>query len=105
MIIQDTQDQVTLIFEHPSEREHADVLFRALEIYIDRSRKRGAEGWRRYGAKGAAFFIKDRANRIWDTVNIHRVVYSDDALDIVNYAVFVIRADKEDNYGGEFWPE
>lgn len=104
MQIQDTNERMMIIFEHPSEREHFDVLLRAMEIFSERRPLRGSEGWRRYGAKGAAFFIKDRANRIWDTIQIHRMVYADDALDIINYAVFCIRAYEEDNYGGEFWP-
>jgi len=95
---------VKLLFESEAERAHFDILLRALQVHDERSSSRGTAGWRRYGYKGAAFFLKDRANRIWDTVQIHRTLYTDDAIDIINYAVFAIRSKHEDNYGGEFWP-
>ena len=90
-----------------SEREHIEVLLRALRIYADRS-VRYQDSWQRYGALGAAFFAKDRANRIWDS--LRRAVgfehyNEEDALDIINSAVFCVRSARQKNYGGEFWPK
>ena len=104
MRIEDTQDQVKIILESQSERDHVDVFIRALNLYSQRRRERGNDGWRRYGYKGAAFFIKDRSNRLWDSVQLKRTIHENDVLDIMNYAVFCIRSHREDNYGGEFWP-
>jgi hypothetical protein len=62
------------------------------------------DGWRRYGALGAAFFLKDRANRIWLALRDRKTMNVEDAQDLINTACFAIRSQMENNYGGEFWP-
>ena len=54
---------------------------------------------------GAAFFVKDRSNRIWDALQANGKFMEEDAVDIINYAAFALISQDEGNLGGEFWPD
>jgi hypothetical protein len=99
-----TNESVTITFDTESEKQQVLTVLNALEIF---SRKNADydDGWKCYGSYGAAFFIKDRANRIWRSMKGTLQINSEDALDLINLACFVIRSQTESNIGGEFWPE
>jgi hypothetical protein len=98
------EDSVTIDVDDPQDRVYIGILFDAISIYAERKAKRGG-GWRRYGFNGAAFFLKDRANRVWDACRLRGTFEREDAIDVLNYSIIAIMSLEENNFGGEFWPE
>jgi len=65
---------------------HLRVLEEAHDIYVERSKERG-QLWKEFEPEDAKLHIKSKSARV-----IHRDGFAeDDALDLINYAVFYIR--------------
>lgn len=92
----------TIEYDNETEAEQILVIIKALYIFSKKNKKY-SDGWKCYGSYGAAFFIKDRANRIWRMMKAEQKLNPEDALDLVNLAVFAIRSQDENNVGGEYW--
>jgi hypothetical protein len=96
-----------------SNQEHEAVLMEALEIYKERNAKYG-DAWRRSGWRGTLTDLRRKIERAWTFLwhaeptpfgspDHEANVETDDLFDIINYAVFSIRAHREgnrDGYGG-----
>jgi len=81
----------------PENREQCAVLLEALALYDQRSQKNG-QAWRRYGALNNVLRLGIKAERLVQQLWMRkhpqdgdRTKDVDDALDAINYAVFVIR--------------
>jgi hypothetical protein len=94
--------EIRIKFDTKSDRDQALTVCQALGIFSEKNAKYN-DGWRVYGTYGAAFFVKDRANRIWRMIKEHGTINEEDALDLINLCCFVIRSQRENNFGGEFW--
>lgn len=68
---------------------HARVLEDALEIYVERSKERG-QLWKDFDPEDAALHIKSKSARVL-AIEARGQDAEDDALDLINYAVFYIR--------------
>lgn len=99
---EDGDNQIHISFDTDSERDQILVIMDALAIFSAKNDKYD-DGWRAYGEYGAAFFLKDRSNRIWRMMKAKGYFNHEDALDLINLACFAIRSQRENNYGGEFW--
>src|SRR5262245_15710455 len=87
----------------PPGLEHEMVLNEALNIFIDRNAKR-ADAWRDAGYKGNLVEMRKKLDRLWavwegpiESKDI------DEALDLINAAVFYIRCVRDGNTNG-IWP-
>lgn len=95
-------NRVTITFETESERIQVMTVLEALQIFSVKNQEYN-DGWKCYGAYGATFFIKDRANRIWRSMKKYQQFKREDALDLINICCFAIRSQMEGNLGGEYW--
>lgn len=102
---EDYQAKYTIFMHSDEEVEQMETMLEAYKIFLSRKVVYGEGGWKTYGAMGAAFFLKDRANRVWRSMRDRHVINEDDALDLINIATFAVRSDREGNVGGEFWPD
>ena len=83
------------------------IFIRALEVYAERN-ERYKDNWRRMGWRGMLVRIRERAERLWDNLwDVPGPIPKrelDDALDMINFAAFLIRAAAgETTRGGEWW--
>lgn len=82
---------------------HLAIMEAALKTYADRSKAYG-QAWRHFGAVGQAHDLARKGLRMWKAMLLSRrrddVINPDDALDCVNYAVFLIRCVAEENVDG-----
>lgn len=87
--------------------EHQDVLDEALAIYKERNARYG-DAWRRSGWRGTLTDLRRKIERAWsflwhadpEQVDGPDDIDVDDLMDIINYAVFSIRAIREGNRDG-----
>lgn len=90
----------------PSEEEQLMVLLRALQVYSDRNRDY-KDNWRRMGWRGQLIRIRERAERLWDAWwdrSQPPTQDPDDALDLINFAAFMVRATRgETTRDGSWW--
>lgn len=103
MEIKQSEDKIVIGDIDEQDRVYVTILCEAMKVYAHRRGEYGG-GFRRYGFCGACFFIKDRANRLWDAVNYRHMIEDRDAHDVINYAALALIMKREGNYGGEFWP-
>jgi len=96
--------EIKITCDTESEAIQVATVLKALDIFSTKNAKY-KDGWTAYGSYGAAFFIKDRANRIWRMIKEHGEINEEDALDLINLCCFVIRSQQGNNFGGEFWDE
>lgn len=107
--------------------EQFRVLVRALRVYKKRNEKY-RDNWKRMGWRGQLIRIRERAERLWDEfwdkedyakeremdraralVNGVDTDYEDepyevdDAIDLINFAAFFVRATEAYNRDGEWW--
>lgn len=103
--------------------EQALVLSKALYVYEQRNQKY-KDNWRRFGWRGCIFRLRERVERLWDHLwdappgePIDVTEFSgeekhlrttadqdiDDALDLINFAAFTVRAVREGNRDGSWW--
>jgi hypothetical protein len=85
----------------------AQVLLRALVLYAERN-ERYHDNWRRSGWRGVVVRIRERSDRLWDAMWPGGIPYGpgpiDDAIDMINFAAFLVRAiDGETTRDGEWW--
>ena len=99
---------VRLEFETEAEHNQALVLVNALTIYTERNSKY-RDNWKRMGWRGMLIRIRERSERLWDSLwdapdrnEGHDV---DDAIDLINFAAFLVRGagDHETDRDGEWW--
>lgn len=84
--------------------EHEMVLNEALNIFIERNGKR-QDGWKEAGWKGNLVEMRKKLDRLWAAWDSPDKKDIDEALDLINAAVFYIRCVKEDNKNGNWpWP-
>lgn len=97
--------------EDPAYREHAEILAQALRLYGERN-EMYKDNWRRFGWRGCLFRVRERAERMWDALwdlpMEHRAgpkarAAEDDAIDLINFAVFTIRAIRSGDRDGSWW--
>lgn len=94
--------------------EQLAVFIAALDVYHERNVKY-KDNWKRMGWRGQLIRIRERAERLWDDfwnkegatgsgddieINDWEV---DDALDLINFAGFFVRAVEAGNRDGEWW--
>jgi hypothetical protein len=95
-----------LTFDSDAENAQAHVLVEALAIYAERNPKYN-DNWRRMGWRGVLIRIRERAERLWDEMwdaPPKGVWDSDDALDLINFAAFMVRAvEGETTRDGSWW--
>lgn len=84
-------------FMTKSIRGHGNVLNEAQAVYAQRTAKRG-ELWRRMGMRGNLISMRICMERLWErywTVDPEADIDVDDALDLINFSVFLIRSLRE----------
>lgn len=96
-----------------AEEDQLRVLLLAAEVYAERNVKY-KDNWKRMGWRGMLVRVRERAERMWDDfwdqsepdVN-ERILYpprdADDAIDLINFAAFFVRAVREGNRDGSWW--
>jgi hypothetical protein len=88
----------------------AVVFLEALKVYAERKYN---DNWVRFGWRGCLFRLRERVERLWDNLwdatppptdftkwcgeNL------DDAIDMINFAAFFVRAVRENNRDGSWW--
>jgi hypothetical protein len=87
--------------------EQARVLLEALAIYEQRNRKYN-DNWKRMGVRGMLIRVRERAERLWDEFWVADGGADesevDDAVDLINFAAFLVRALRgETTHGGSWW--
>jgi hypothetical protein len=85
----------------------AAILLRALDLYAERN-EQYQDNWRRSGWKGVVVRIRERSDRLWDAMWPGGIPYGpgpvDDAIDLINFAAFLVRAiEGETTRDGEWW--
>lgn len=82
------------------------VLVRALDVYAERNKKYN-DNFKRMGWRGLLIRIRERAERLWDA---HwdweggEAPDPDDAIDLINFAAFLVRSyEGETTRDGEWW--
>jgi hypothetical protein len=84
----------------------ARVLLRALVLYAERNEQYG-DNWRRSGWRGVCVRIRERSDRLWDTMwpgTGAPGTAEDDAIDLINFCAFLVRAiEGETTRDGEWW--
>lgn len=94
------QQQATVFLTCTSEAQQFDVFSRALEVFKERSHVRG-DLWAKFDIKDAQTHIASKLARITAAVERYQRgdagkqaiedAISDDAIDIINYAAFIVR--------------
>lgn len=87
--------------------QHLGVFMRAMEVYSERN-KSYKDNWKKMGWRGMLVRIRERQERLWDNfwngepepANLDGL---DDAIDLINFAGFFVRAVDEGNRDGTWW--
>jgi hypothetical protein len=88
-----------------------EVLMEALTIYAERNPKYN-DNWRRFGWRGCLFRLRERVERLWDYLWDYPICDGssaspypdmDDAIDLINFAAFTVRAVRMDNRDGSWF--
>jgi hypothetical protein len=87
-------------------KEQMSILIEAFAIYLEREATRGGV-WKNSGAKGMAFQLMSKAERSFHlTMTEQSQAVQDEALDCINYAAFLLRQLRADDYNGRWqWHE
>jgi hypothetical protein len=85
--------------------EQVTPMVMAIQLYIDRNKKR--EGvWARSGARGCAFHVFAKAERLWAQVMRSQTdrdpIDRQEILDLINYSAMLLRQLEASNFDG-FW--
>jgi hypothetical protein len=99
--------------EHNSTYAQARVFVNALDKYVERNVEY-KDNWRNMGWRGQLIRIRERAERLWDSLwNAHgsegytpaedNAYKLDDAIDLINFCGFLVRAVSEGNRDGNWW--
>lgn len=100
-------------FAHNSEdeavKEQFEILMEALKVYAERNKKY-RDNWKRMGWRGQLVRVRERAERLWDEFwnkpSVPLVIGEydvDDAIDLINFVGFLIRAIRAENRDGTWW--
>lgn len=92
-----------------------EVLMEALAKYNERNAEY-RDNWRRMGWRGMLVRVRERSERLWDSLwdadtegtlapAQARERKLDDAIDMINFAGFLVRAVRENNRDGSWWGE
>ena len=98
------RESITIRFDTESEKNQVLILMEALEIFAVKNAEYN-DAWSKYGSYGAAFFMLDRAERVWQSVTTNTKFKTEDALDLINLCAFAIRSQNKGNIGGQRWPQ
>lgn len=90
-------DQLSVMLEALTRYEQANVKYK--------------DNWRRMGWRGMLVRVRERAERLWDALwdkDPNRVPIKgkgdlDDAIDLINFACFLVRAVRDGNRDGSWW--
>jgi hypothetical protein len=108
---------VLLVPDSDGEANQIAVILDALLVYAERNPKY-KDNWRRMGWRGCLIRIRERAERLWDefwdaeTLDLDKLMSGertpprdvDDALDLINFAAFMVRALRgETTRDGSWW--
>jgi hypothetical protein len=99
-----------------AEAEQLDVLLEALVKYVERNAEYN-DNWRRMGWRGLLVRVRERAERLWDSLWNHPSPHTnlaesekaalerklDDAIDGINFLGFLVRAVRANNRDGSWW--
>lgn len=96
-----------------ADMEQIKVVVEALRIYHERN-ERYKDNWVRMGWRGQLIRVRERAERLWDHLwdyepdpryddSGHPFIDIDDALDLINFAGFLVRAVRAGNRDGSWW--
>lgn len=92
--------------DRPDVRAQAAVLLRALDLYAERNVDY-KDNWRRSGWRGVLVRVRERTDRLWDLWwdrSQRPVEDPDDAIDLINFAAFLVRATRgEATRDGVWW--
>ena len=96
----------------------AEVLCEALRVYAQRN-IRYKDNWTRMGWRGMLVRVRERAERLWDSLwdaapidgpgdPLPGAIHDhdkrlDDAIDLINFAGFLVRAVRAGNRDGSWW--
>jgi hypothetical protein len=101
---------VRIAWTTDAESRQAMVLLEALKVYAERN-PRYNDNWRRFGWRGCLFRLRERVERLWDYLwdaplredPDSPLLDLDDAIDLINFAAFTIRAVRMDNRDGSWF--
>jgi hypothetical protein len=97
-----------------AEREQLKVFIKALHIYSERNEKYN-DNWKRMGWRGMLIRVRERAERLWDALwgavpiegtqsaLVSGPIDVDDAIDLINFSAFLIRAVDAGNRDGNWF--
>lgn len=82
----------------------------AMNVYIARN-ERYKDNWKKMGWRGQLVRMKERVERLWDDFwgkepipdGVDELMNVDDAIDLINFAAFFIRAANDNNRDGDWW--
>jgi hypothetical protein len=99
-------------------REQFEVLMEALATYQERNAEYN-DNWKRMGWRGMLVRVRERSERLWDSLWGAKSVDGsddplpgalrdnepklDDAIDLINFAAFLVRAVRANNRDGTWW--
>jgi hypothetical protein len=90
----DDEEDLSVPTPKATDRAQGEVLIEALEIFLERNAKR-ADLWKQFGWQDSALHLRSKALRIAlaleKDLDIDPEDVLDDAIDIINYAVFFVR--------------
>jgi hypothetical protein len=102
--------------EDDAAQEQFEVMLEALRIY-ERKNVQYKDNWKRMGWRGMLVRVRERAERLWDSLWSHPSGDDptndvaprssegklDDAIDLINFACFLVRAVRDGNRDGSWW--
>lgn len=96
--------EIRITCETDTEAMQVTTVLQALDIFSAKNATYN-DAWSKYGSYGAAFFIMDRAERIWQMMTEQHQMNPEDCLDLINLCCFCIRSQMVGNIGGQRWPK
>lgn len=89
---------IVIPYSSPDEAQHLEVLINAYQLFCDRSQVRG-DMWRMFPAEDKIRELRERVSRIEvarnfrqaSSAEFRRGTIRSDAVDIINYATFLIK--------------
>lgn len=86
------------------------VMIEALLVYSERNLSY-KDNWKKMGWRGMLVRSRERVERLWDDFwgrepipdGVDELFNVDDAIDLINFACFFIRATRENNRDGSWW--
>jgi hypothetical protein len=108
-------EAMSMLGYDPEDASHVaqfGVFLEAMNKYVERNAEY-KDNWRSMGWRGQLIRVRERAERLWDSLwdaEAPRTDFTpwavkklDDALDGINFLGFLVRAVRENNRGGSWW--